>query len=636
MSGAYSRARPWPNDAEVDAGDGWVGLQLVPGQDGLLVARTEESLAGVSPTSYEYGSADPSRETTFVFGPLTGGMGEHTQSGPTSTRYRYAIDVDCSIGGRPRLGPEASVEQFPGLLGALTEVRRFVVWLQGSSETVFALVGPYVYQRVGGVWSQIQDFGVGDRAEDADVYVTTAGAGGLWVTTFSGELWRYDGATWAQSTLGGGAAVRVAHVGQQLIVADAHAVRVTTPDTDPLVAANWGGPSVIGDASADITTLVALAATFFVVKEDGIYATETTGTGVTVNELFPEFRAQRSLDNGRNATAWRGQIRLPMGDAYYALSADGALDPIGPERMVDNDSEVRGVPVSGAGHADWFFYLGVYNAATGASYLLKHGTWVNPDADGVYAFADVWNGAIKRWPAKRLTRLDVVHLEQEANPVLWAGFADGTVERIVLPARTPDPANDPACRYIASGRLYWPLHHAQRRADVKSFHGFTAAGPRLSPTTFVRQHYRTDAALGYATLVPDLVASGQRAELPDGVVGVVLDVETVLVTTDPATTPIIEAVALHEAVRTFRLAWAFTVRAADHVPRRDGSRPVHGAARVRATLRAAAASPGHVRLRLPDETVGSFAQIEYREALARNERRHGLDWSVGCRFVQFK
>lgn len=635
MSGAYSRTRPWPNDAEIDVGAGWVGLQLVPGEDGLLVARKEEPLAGVTPTSYEYGSADPSRETTFPFGPLTGGMGEHTQSGQADARYRYAIDVDCSIGGRPRLGPEASVEAFPAFPGGASEVVRFVKSRHGSTETLFALVGRCVYRRTGGVWVLSKDFGAFNLVAQADVYQSSAANGGLWVTTVFGELWLYDGVNWFQSLIPG-PATAVTHVGQQMIAAAGSVIRVTTPDTDPLLAASWSGPSQIGDSLTNITAVPALADTFFVVKEDGIYSTTTTGTGVTVDELFPEFRAHRSPDNGKNAVAWRGAVRLPMGDGYYALSAAGDLDPIGPERMVENDSEVRGVPVSGSGHADWFFYLGVYNATTGASYLLKHGTWVNPDADGVYAFADVWNGAIKRWPAKRLTRLDVVHLEQETNPILWAGFADGTVERIVLPVRTPDPANDPACRYIASGRVYWPLHHAERQADVKAFHGFTVAAPRLSATTFVRQFYRTDPTLPYATLAPDFTVSGQRVELPDGVFGVVLDAATALVTTDPAQTPILEAVALHEAVRTFRLEWSFTARAADDVGRRDGSRPVHGAERVRATLRAAAASPGHVRLRLPDETVGSFAQVQYSESLAPNERRHGPDYRVGCRFVQFR
>ena len=165
-SSPYRKRLPWPHDVEIDVGDGtgWHGLMLVPTQAGLLVGKESDFLGDVAPTSYEYGAARPDEETAFVFGRLTGGMGELVQSTAGSRRYRYATGVDCSIGGMPRLGPLFTTETFPGLPAGTypeqNEVRQFVVFREGSVQTLFALVRDRVYRRdaAAGAWVLSRDF----------------------------------------------------------------------------------------------------------------------------------------------------------------------------------------------------------------------------------------------------------------------------------------------------------------------------------------------------------------------------------------------------------------------------------------------------------------------------------------------
>src|SRR4030095_16595437 len=95
-----------------------MGWRVKPTQAGLMTGKMSDFVGEVAPTSYEYGAARPDEETTFVFGRLVGGMGEKVQSSATSKRYYYAVNVDCSIGGMPRLGPQFTAATLPAPLGA--------------------------------------------------------------------------------------------------------------------------------------------------------------------------------------------------------------------------------------------------------------------------------------------------------------------------------------------------------------------------------------------------------------------------------------------------------------------------------------------------------------------------------------
>jgi hypothetical protein len=330
------------------------------------------------------------------------------------------------------------------------------------------------------------------------------------------------------------------------------------------------------------------------------------------------------------------------------------MTPVGPELLVENSSPVRGRIVSSSPHAAWFLYAVAYDAVANASHLLKYGTWVPPDAGSAGdRFDGVWNGALASWAGKVVTRIDVVQRDPGGslgNSGLWIGFSDGTLQWTTLPLATPDPALDTHCRFQTAGQLYWPLHDARFGADTKAFHGVTALGPTIDANRTARQYWRTTPAGAYQQLVPDFTASGQRVEFPDlttgasrdAATGLQLDAYTELRSTVNTATPVLEGMALHEAVRptagkpTLRLAWTLTVRAANRVVRRDGLASPSRASAVRALLRAAAGAAGHVRLRLPDETIGGFAAVEYAERQDARPGPDGLGWAIDARFVQHR
>src|SRR5262245_31871141 len=91
---------------------------------------------------------------------------------------------------------------------------------------------------------------------------------------------------------------------------------------------------------------------------------------------------------------------------------------------------------------------------------------------------------------------------------------------------------------------------------------------------------------------------------------------TELRTTAPTATPVLEGIALHEAVRpnaapaALRLAWTGTVRAANRVVRRDGVVATNRAEQILAVARQAAQAAGHVLVRLPDGVVRAVAAVE--------------------------
>lgn len=634
MPGPFSRARPFPYDAEIDPGDGSgsVGLMLVPGQDGLLVARSEESLANVAPTEYGYASQDPRTETVFTFGRLTGGMGEAVQAPGAAPRYRYALDVDCSIAGMPRLGPEFTVQTLPAPLAGATDVRQFIVGPgPTSTDLLYALRGRGVYVLSGGAWSLSRDFTGINYPVQAAVFQGTAGSRYLLVTTVTGQLWAFDGTTWNASPFAAGeVANTVAVVGNEVYIGGNNELRVATGNV--LTPGVFGGIIRVGHAGTRITWLQAVGAEIVIFKSDGVYTVNADGSD---NDLFPELRPQASAVNGVNAVAWRDALWFGYGDGYYRMTSDGDLTPIGPERIVENTSTVRGVPVGGTPHSDWFLYLLVYNAEVNTTFLFKYGTWANTDATSDYEFLDAWHGAIAHWVGKVGTRADVVYVG--GVPTLYVGFADGSIEATVLPTGTPDPATDDSCRFVTQGDLYWPLHHADFPATVKSFHAVAGVGPALSASLTATQYYRPTPASAYQSIGTPFTTTGQRVTFPLPQAGVVLDTFTRLATTTDTLTPVLEHVALFEAIRphspTLRLGWSFTARAADRVPRRDAVPSPVPASRIRAALRAAQQAPGRAIVRLPDETVGNLEAVTYQEVLAPDERRVGLDHAIALRLT---
>jgi hypothetical protein len=425
----HSRRKPWPYDLVIQG----TPVILRPQDNGLMIGRKLQTLANVAPITYDYSSQPVYAERTFAFRRIRGGYGERVQRAPTPTRYYYGTNVDLSVGGLQIKGPlvhevtppsTGPVAWFLDALDNQVQAPPEPPWVPFAPAPLatFAGAGRFVLKHSDDTpagWTVSTDFGQYDTGEDdgsgnpimADdqaikaVRFWPAGTGqedSLWVTTKSGGLWKYDGSAWSKSAQ---SAYSIAVLRDELWISTGrNTVRKCT--ADPLIAANWDAEIIVGDQSQTITNLEALDNALYIFKENGVF---TINPDTSVNDKFPSFRQQPRPRNGVNAQPWLSRLWFGYGDSYYWLDNSGALIPTGPNLLVENNSEVQGEVMAFAGHASWFGYYGVWNATANASFLVKHGTWMNPDeADTAnYQFFEVPNGALKRWDGKQILSLYV-------------------------------------------------------------------------------------------------------------------------------------------------------------------------------------------------------------------------------------
>lgn len=636
MSAGSSRRKPWPWDVMI----GTIGVMLKPTADGLLVGRKTETLERVVTTDYGYGSLPPFLERTYAIKRIQG-VGEKIQTTAVlGRRWRYGINLD-NVGGLTIKGPDVT-SVLPSVTG---EIRGFVEALHGGVMTLFGLAGRYVLRRsddTGAGWGASRDFGVGQITRQAARFMDSSGSpvDGLYVALESKEFWRYDGTAWAQ--MGTSATIpasAIAVLNEELWRGYDNRVQKLNTGSDPSVATSYAGAILVGDASSSITWLAVVRDQLFIFKDDGsIYTINGTGASVP---LFPALGTSASTTHGRNAAGWLDSLWARRGDGLIRLDSGTVvgLTPVGPELLLENDSEVRGVPVAFVGHQTWHGYLGVHNPSNGNSYLWKFGTWLNPDDDNSaeFRFSPDWNGALVRWTGKRVTAMGVSSIPG-VNERLYVGFADGTIDWLVLPYGTPNPLADSACRFTTTvSDAYWPLHHAMFQADAKSFRGFSAFGPTLNATSYVTQEYRTDPSAAYTAVGTSFQANGQRVDLTDGTSGMVLDTVTHLVNTVNTATPVLEGMALHENVRpALKLTYSMVIDARGYIPKRDGSADRRTADQLRSAVKVAAQTAGAPAFTLPDESVKALQVFDYAEHLKPNRQRSGMAWEIPISAVEFK
>lgn len=623
------RRSPWPYDMRIDG----VGVRLKPltDQGGILVAKKLETLQNVAPTEFSYTAQSPFGERTYPFRRPMLGLGERVQDGPVARQYRYAINADLSIGGYMMLGPAVTTHT-PSTTGA---GQFFVEALHSGTRTLFYAAGRYMLRRDGDTtWAVSKDFGAGRTIRSAVRY-KHQGVGAvdaLYVTLDNGELWRYDGSTWS-----GPASGITRHVlavwGDELWGSDGNLLRKVT--ADPMTAANWSGAYVIGSGETSINALAVLQNQLFIFTDTGkVFTLNTAGSDI---ELF-QLATTPSSRYGVNLASWAGALYVPAGDGLYRITGGdvATLEGIGPERLLENDSPVRGRVVAFAGHSTWFGYAALYNQLNGNSYLLKYGAWLNPDERGDFQFAPVWHGAIAEFQSAEVTCLFISDIPGP-NPRLYIGFASGSLAYIILPRGSPDPRTDANCRFATSGTIYWPLHHAMFQADAKSFRGFTVFGETVNANQTVTIQYRTDLTQAYTTLTPSFTVSGQRIELPSNTYGKIIDVAVQLQTNDQTKTPNVETVALHEAVRpAMRMVYEFTVLARHRMPLYNGQVDSTSAETIRQTVRDAAAREGTTQLLFTDGEEQEVSVESYAEVLSTRAQISGLAWEIPVRAVQYR
>lgn len=627
MSLLSSRRLPWPHRMLISGH----GVQLLAGQDGQLVGTKTRTLDNVTPTEQSYSSQPVYKERTFPFRPRRG-MGERVQSSGTDQRYRRGKNV-WVVSGLFGKGP-----LFHTISPASTgSVRQFTEALHGGVLTQFVLAGQYVLRRS-------DDTNSGQVISDNRSTHLATGAvrfkgayaspvDGLYVAWDDGVLREYDGASWNACTVPAGFLPSFLEtVGDELWAADATNSTVRKATADPKSSGSWSAAILVGNPSTKITAIRKIDTSLFIFKDDGgVFTLNADGSD---NDLFPGLRVSADQTNARTAAAWLDSLWFRMGDSFYRLLGnDATISPVGPERLRDDDSEVRGPVQAFAGWGTIVAFLITYNSATSTSYLLQYGDWQLPaNGDAQFLFADQFDGSVLEWSGKQASAMLVTGIASP-DTRLYVGFTDGTWGYIKL-VSNPLAPNSGAEFTTGTSSIWIPLHHAMFEADWKSLHGFSAFGPVLNATNYAQIQYALDGG-GYVALGSNLTGSAVRVDTPNDTASLLLDVQIDLVNGSTSTTPVLEGIAIHEKVRPrFQIDYAGTIDARDYVGLLDGSADRKSAQEIRDLVQAAASAPGSVTITLPDETVQDLSFFDYTERLLSPGGRRG--WAISFQATQFK
>lgn len=126
-------------------------------------------------------------------------------------------------------------------------------------------------------------------------------------------------------------------------------VKSVATGADPLVSANWSGGYTTGNSAESINELLANGRVLYISRPDGLNAFDDS---LNVINLIPELKSAKDARNGQGMIVWHGGILYPhtRGLFYYV---DGAVSVVGPERIIENDTDLSGNFTSFAADGQW-------------------------------------------------------------------------------------------------------------------------------------------------------------------------------------------------------------------------------------------------------------------------------------------
>lgn len=636
----FSRRKPWPWHSYF----GQVPVLFKNQQGVALYSKKEIPFENVAPQVWDYATSSPFRERDFPFRGFWLGAGEVSQSGMQPTqRYSEALNVDASLG----LGVKGPHFHFstPADTGPVVD---FVEALDAGVPTLFALCGRYVNKLASDdTWAMSTDLGVGVSASQGVRFKDSSGAvDGLYVANTGAAVQRYDGSAWQATTR---PAIALTVRREELWYGSGNSITKVTDD--PTVDANFSAPLTVGDESAGITWLAEVSGNLVIFKEDAVWSQDvdlTTGNVI----LTPIATFPRSTFNGVNAAGWLGtELFAPIGGSLYradvqiAYSAPIQLDlnpvPLAPHQNLQGIA--FGVPVATAGHNDWTLYVGLYNSATGDSYLGKYGAWVAPELTGAtdYAFVKAFHVAVKDFPGRKITSMKIWGRETE-NQRLWIGFEDGDTAFAWLPNASADTVaesvdNGGKCEFTQDfGYIRWPLHNAGFEAVNKLYRGFSAFAPSISDSDKVQQQYRVENTGPYISLPDEFTRNGQRVDIDQTTYGKAIDCRTVIDNQSINSSPVLEGMALHEQVRPDE-TWEYEgVADCSAAPAgMNGAVRLRNAEKLRALINEQMQEIGSVPCIMPDSTSQNLIFYDHGENLHYPLGSTGREWDLPFKAVQF-
>ena len=306
--------------------------------------------------------------------------------------------------------------------------------------------------------------------------------------------------------------------------------------------ATWARIGTITDLSVPVTgmystgdrLIITTAGMPRVLAGDG----ETIGDG-----LWPHPRSMTDALNGIGASVWRSSLWVPARFGLYRMfeTSEGVFqidDDVGPNRLLDNDSPVRGRITAFTGD-DYYGYAFV-EAPNGTSYLISYVIQTGK-----------WHSILNLGSGQCLHAFISPIGNSDNNPHLY--FHQGVnLKYLVLPRTSPDPTTDSNCRFDTAttdvGEIFLGRWFSQFMFENKVWLTGKAVADDLDSGQTVKYESRTVDTGSYTTL--DTWSSGvvNEANFATNVATRYIEHKITLATDDASKTPVLRAIWLSYAV----------------------------------------------------------------------------------------
>jgi hypothetical protein len=634
MSIYSARKRPFPYHLVI----GSTGLLM--GSAGpnkpMLVSSKIQDIAQVAPPDYSYAGSSPISDRDQPYESLVLGYGWTVQEKWQDMRYTAAQAVDLSVHPWCK-GPEITLFTPP--------TRDITSGVRGFFElggVLYCAQGRYILRRdADNSWPVAKDFGAGVAVLNVTVFASNFdGIPMAWVALNTGPAqYSSDGTTWtAMPTF---TALAFASVGREWWMAtDTNLLRKCDTNADPRLEANYTTTQFrVGDKSSHITALmISAAGTLIIAKTDGVYTLRATGDDW---QLFPFLEFAPIASNGQAWGQFENSLYTSYGRNLIKIDTDLSGQDVGPERLINNDSPVRGRITSFAAVGGMFALAGLFNPDTNFGYLMKFGAYTAQGSESSdVRHLDVWHGSISEPFANRaLQALFPSTLgAPAAHTRTYVGLSEGTVGWLVNPC-VANPAACEAYRFhVGVGFVDLPTWHGGYHASVKSLRHFSVTGERLDADNYVSLEYKLDPAAGsFTQLGPRFdSATYEIAPFPASAATVLAEFRVNLHNTLATASPLVSAVSIGHALRPKRyMQVELTVLCSDGLVRRDGVPMRIGRRQIQRVVEEAVDNPGAVTCVLPDESTQDLSFTDY--AISQSFDEIGRQWrgSLTVKAVQW-
>jgi len=629
MSIYSARKSPFPYHLKIGA----TGLLL--GSAGpnkpMLVSSKTQDISQVSPPDFSYAGTSPISDRDQPYESLVLGYGLKTQEKWQDSRYAYASAVDLSV------WPWCKGPEIPTVTPATFDPTGYAFFFELGG-VLYCAQGRYVLRRDSDtVWTMVKDFGAAASVLNVAVFASNFdGIQRAWVALSSGPAqYSSNGTTWTAMTTF--AALAFVSVGREWWWADdVNRLRKCDTNADPTLEANY--TSLIfraGDKLAPITALMVTASgTLIIAKTDGLYTLNQAGDD---RQLFPFLRFGTHSGNGK---AW-GQFENDLYTAYtnnlIKIGPDLSGNEIGPEKLVNNDSPVRGAVSAFAAVGTRFAYVGIHNQDTNTGYLMKYGGYV--EKDGQTEHLDAWHGSLCVPFSGYINHMFVSTIgAPQFHTRTWLVFRDGRIGYMINPCVSNPAACSQYRFHVGTGFVELPLWHGGYHASVKSLRHFSVTGMRLDGQNYVTLDYKLDPKAVLFTAFGNTFDSAtyESAPFPTDASATLAVFRVNLTNTVNTASPLVSAVSIGHALRPTRFMQVeLTILCSDGLVRRDGVPLRIGRRQIQRVVEEAVDNPGAVTCVLPDESTQDLSFTDY--AIAQSFDEIGRQWrgSLTVKAVQW-